>query len=256
MTDPGSLHQFGDEQAKAVQEVAKTTGKAVDASREFGGFLDRIFGAALGELGGMGADRAKFWRAKQAMRLMRRFEEFRARLDGPVKPVPLNFGIPLLEAASLQENDEVQEMFARLLSNATDPNGKVEARRAFVSILQDFGPLEARLLHMVYHAPAEGKTGAGAVITHNLPDGYASREVDRPPRDEVQIALWNLCRQGCLGPAGTWGGGTSISVVTLTGLGRALIEACTNPDERVRDAPTQPPADMYWGIKTNPAGHL
>ncbi len=32
-----------DEEAKAVQEVAKTTGKAIDGARELGGWIDRVF---------------------------------------------------------------------------------------------------------------------------------------------------------------------------------------------------------------------
>ena len=37
-----------EETAKAAQEVAKTTGKAIDASRELGGFFVRIFGGQVG----------------------------------------------------------------------------------------------------------------------------------------------------------------------------------------------------------------
>jgi hypothetical protein len=35
------------ENAKATQEVAKTAGKAIDASRSLGGWLDKIFGKAI-----------------------------------------------------------------------------------------------------------------------------------------------------------------------------------------------------------------
>jgi hypothetical protein len=37
------------ETAKAVQEVAKTGGKVIDAGRSVGGFLDRVFGRAIEE---------------------------------------------------------------------------------------------------------------------------------------------------------------------------------------------------------------
>lgn len=36
-----------EETAKAAQALAKTTGKAIDATRDVGGWLDRIFGEAI-----------------------------------------------------------------------------------------------------------------------------------------------------------------------------------------------------------------
>ena len=36
-----------EEEAKAVQEVFKTTGKAIDASREFGGFISKFVVGSL-----------------------------------------------------------------------------------------------------------------------------------------------------------------------------------------------------------------
>jgi hypothetical protein len=46
-----------------------------------------------------------------------------------------------------------------LLANATTEGTRVEAKRAFVSILQDFGHLEAKLLGMIYLAPAGPVSG-------------------------------------------------------------------------------------------------
>ena len=45
------------------------------------------------------------------------------------------------------------QLFAKLLVNATDARSRVEAKRAFVSMLQDFGPLEARLLQPAAREP-------------------------------------------------------------------------------------------------------
>jgi hypothetical protein len=241
-----------EETAKAVQETAKATGKVVDAGRELGGFAARIFGSTLEEAGEMIHDQIRFWRATRALRLARRYEEIRAeyQISGPIKPVDLNFGVPLLEAASLQENDQLQDIFARLLVNATNPESKVKARRAFVSILQDFGPLEALVLDRIYRAPQDGKAEGGAVMTAKLPESYSSRgDENTLPNSEVQIALWNLARLGCVEPGGTWGGGSSVSVVTLTGLGRALVEATLSPTEQANKSEPISNPDMHWGLK-------
>jgi hypothetical protein len=44
MSEEGELLKEG---AKALTEVAKTTGKAIDATRSAGGWLDRIFGTGI-----------------------------------------------------------------------------------------------------------------------------------------------------------------------------------------------------------------
>jgi hypothetical protein len=44
MSEEGEVLKEG---AKAVAEVAKTTGKAIDATRNAGGWLDKIFGAGI-----------------------------------------------------------------------------------------------------------------------------------------------------------------------------------------------------------------
>jgi hypothetical protein len=215
-----------EETAKAVRATAETAGKAIDAGRDLGGFLARIFGGPLEQVSGMIEDSLRFRRLVRLERLAERYEQIRLErnIPGETNPIEMKIGIPLIAAASLEENDELQDMFARLLVNATDPNAKVKAQRAFVTILEDMGPLEAHLLERIYSAP----TGAGAVPTAGLPDKYldSSARGISPP-EEISMALWNLVRLGCITPSATYGGGGSVGRVTLTELGRALIEACT-----------------------------
>ena len=59
-----------------------------------------------------------------------------------LRPVAMNVAFPLLEAASLEEDDGLQDIWANLLVNAADRNSGVEVKRALVSILQDFSAME------------------------------------------------------------------------------------------------------------------
>jgi hypothetical protein len=174
----------------------------------------------------MGEDSLAFRRHVRQLRLAKRFEEIRKELgfDGPIDPIELKVGIPLIEAASLEDDDRLQDLYARLLATATNPDSKVKARRAFVSILRELGPLEVLLLDRIYSAPS----GVGAVVrTGGLPDRYV-QDADQSashPSLEVELALWILARAGCIEPSVPYGGGTSIAAVTMTALGRALVEA-------------------------------
>jgi hypothetical protein len=215
-----------EETAKATQEVAKTAGKAIDASRELGGFFSRIFGGSLEQLAGLGEDHLTVYRRTRQLRLAKRYEEIRKELgfDHEIKPVELKFGLPLIAAASVENDDDLQDLYARLLATATNPDNKIEAKRAFVSILQDLGPLEVLLIDKIYSAPS---TPANVVRTGRFPEHYSTNmdDANARPSAEVELALWNLSRLGCIEPAGTYGGGSSIAAVSLTSLGRALVEA-------------------------------
>ena len=90
--------------------------------------------------------------------LERIYEKHRKILEGEdlsdisLRPVSPKLGIPLLEAASLESDDDLQEVWARLLTNAANANFKREISPAFVAILRTLSPIEASILRMFYEA--------------------------------------------------------------------------------------------------------
>ena len=222
---------LSDEEAKAAQEIAKTTGKALPLIEGFGQFVARIVGGSLEEGMGIVEDKLKFIRWKRQQRFMERANEFLAAssVDENLNPLPLNVALPLVQAATLEENDELQDRWAKLLVNALDPNSETEVRRALISILEDFGPLDAALLDRIADAPPEASPEEDFVRIEALSDNYVVQDNDENPiklQQHVELALWNLVRLGCISPATTWGGGLSIASVKLTELGRAMVRAC------------------------------
>lgn len=221
---------ISDEEAKAVQEVAKATQQALPIANGFGRFVARVIGGPLEQGVGIVEDRLKYMRWERQVRLMQRSSELLDELgiSDNVRPVPLNVAVPLLQAATLEENDELQDRWAKLLVNAMDPKSRVEIRRFFVSVLEDFGPLEAVLLERIVSAPADAGSGVH-VKTAALPDAYLAEsdsKVCGQPSQDVAVALWNLVRLGCVSPIMTHGG-LSIAQVQLTPLGQSLVMACS-----------------------------
>lgn len=220
-----------DEESKAVQEVAKTAGKAVDAAREAGGFIAKFVAGPLEQGIGIFEDRLRYMRWERQVRLMRRSEQLLAQLGltGPTRSVPLNIAIPLFQGGSLEEDDAMQDRWAMLLVNAADATFKGEIRRAYLNILEQITPLEARILDTIYALPFAETQHAG-VITENLPDtalAQSEKETELGmPREEVVLALSNLVRVGCLRAGSTWGGGENYSRVNPTVLGQAFVRAC------------------------------
>ncbi len=59
----GVIHMS--EEAKAIQEVAKTAGKAIDASQNLGAFAKQVFGDLVVDSVGLVGDKLKYYRLEK-----------------------------------------------------------------------------------------------------------------------------------------------------------------------------------------------
>jgi len=217
--------------AKATEETAKASKEAIRASRELGHF----FRGPTGELVGMLEDHLKVARFERRVRLADRVRHFLAERgkDAPTQRLPLNIGLPLLENATLEEDDDLQDIWAKLLVNGGDADSGIELRRAFVSVLAEMSAFDVRNLAQIELAVKMNESVSNGVWTYELParanqffNGDPVRG-DRNPSPEVEISLSNLDRLGCIITSLQTPLGPGYQQVNLTPFGRALIEACT-----------------------------
>jgi len=221
------------ETAKAAQEIAKTTGKAIDASQEFGGFISRYISGPLEQGIGIFEDKLKYMRWERQMRLMQRASDYMASMgiEAPTKPIPLKLAIPLLEAASLEDDDYLQDLWAKLLVNSSIEGSPINLNRSYIDILERLSHLEAKILNVIYTLP-EDKLKNQSILTGNLPESVEIKNENNKKElaeltEEVTFALANLARLGCISLPTTWGGGQVFSTIYSAVLGRGLVEACT-----------------------------
>ena len=106
-----------EETAKASQEIAKTTGKAIDAGEKLGQFVARFISGPMEQASGIVEDKLKYLRWERQLRLMKRAEEFMKQLGmtEPSRAVPLKLAIPLLQGESLEDDDDLQDLWANCL---------------------------------------------------------------------------------------------------------------------------------------------
>lgn len=221
------------ESAKAAQEIAKTTGKVIDASQTFGGFISRYISGPLEQGVGIFEDKLKYMRWERQARLMKRADEFwlSQGLGGPTKAIPLKLAVPLFQAASLEDDDDLQDRWARLLVNGANVDSGVDLQRAYIDILERLTPLEAMILDKIYSLPCENPGHVG-IVTEGLPetvallDGKKTKQMQEP-KEEVKLALANLSRLGCLAFPSTWDGGEIFTHVCPTLMGQSFVRACT-----------------------------
>ncbi|EJC6761642.1 DUF4393 domain-containing protein [Vibrio parahaemolyticus] len=220
------------ESAVATQEVAKAASNAIDAGREMGGFVSRFISAPLEQGVGILEDKLKFMRWERQLRFIQKANELleQQALGAPDVPVPLKNAIPLLEYASLEENDSLQNMWAQLLVNGTQSSTGVNLERSFIEILSQISALEAKILMAVYSLPFEASRHSG-VLTYSLPEQAIvsddSADESSDPSHEVAMGLANLARLGCLKFGFTWGGGETFSRINPTLMGFEFTKACT-----------------------------
>lgn len=216
-------------ESKAVEEVAKAAGKAIDASRELGGFFSKYVGGSIEQAMGIVEDKLKYLRLERQIRMTERATAFLSErgLAQPSRRVPLQVAIPLMQGASLEEDDWMQDRWAALLVNAADAASHVEVRRAFISILEDLTPLDALILEKIYSSTQVPDLEKEAWTTH-LPDHVTGerpgQENLRPPT-EVEVSLGNLSRLGLITSAMTWSGISIFSCVYRTFLGSEFLKA-------------------------------
>ena len=225
------------EAAKAVQEVAKATGKAIDATQAFGGFISRYVAGPLEQGMKIFEDKLKYMRWERQVRLMQRSEQLlrESGLTGPTRAIPLKLAIPLLEAASLEDDDYLQDLWARLLVNGANGGSHVSLERAHIAILEQLTPLEAVILQKIYSLPYDEIRHHG-VIAGKLPDdvsiwgepSYIGERIGHgEPPEEVRLALANLARLDCIAIEKSAGGGEIFNRVIPTLVGKTFVEACT-----------------------------
>ena len=221
-----------EDESKAVRAVAETTGKAIDAAREAGGFIAKYISGPLEQAVGIFEDKLKYARWERQVRLIHRAEEFLALsgLQAPTRAVPMKLAIPIMQGATLEEDDSLQDRWAALLVNAANASYPGEVRRSYATILEQLTPLDAEILDVLYSVPFNESLHRG-LMTVDLPNStrlpqQGEQEFPLPP-EEIVIALSNLSRLGCIRPEGTWGGGESLGKVNPTVAGRDFLRACT-----------------------------
>ena len=221
-----------------VKEVAKATGKIVDAGDKFASFIARFSEGSLKEGFGIIEDKLKYMRWERQIRLMQKAEEFleEVGLPAPTRRIQFKFLVPLLRAATLEEDNYLQDLWAALLVNFANLESNIKITMSYIDILEKLSPLEAKVLQAIYALPFE-ETRHEGVDTTELPERVFKRSNDNLVEDsqakdnalsiDIVLALANLSRLGCLNPGRSLGGGEFFHTINPTLLGKYFVEACT-----------------------------
>ncbi len=140
-----------EEIAKAVQEASKLGGKSLGTAEKVGGFFVKVFKEPTLEVVGIITDKLRFMRWKRTVVMVDEVNGIlSARGVTTTRPVPPKLALPILEESSLEEDETLQELWTNLLANAMDPNFETSIRTAYVGIIKELEPIDAKILKTVY----------------------------------------------------------------------------------------------------------
>lgn len=110
----------------------------------------------------------------------------------------------MIENASWEEDDELQDIWCRLIVNGLDPSFNSEIRYAFIEIIKNLTSLDAKILKYTYDSASRDDIDEYSdsvkyqfIKHHSLPV-HSFKDVNNVDQGELETSLDNLLRVGCL----------------------------------------------------------
>ncbi len=211
------------ETAKAVQEVAKTGRALIEPGTDLAKYVARVLGTVPEDVVGfLIADPLHELREHNLFSILRAaFEKLRARGVETAEPIRPGPGKEAFEAASLETNKTLQDMWAELLANAMDPNNNNTLRQIFIETLKKLDPLDALVFQQLAQTlqQLQGQK-YGAISPEDLVPIVKMRKT------QIEMSLENLKSLNCIGGGKTRPEASYSDGIVLTALGRELYLAC------------------------------
>src|SRR5579863_1360786 len=116
---------------KAAPEIAKGVG-ALAVAVPFTAIVKRMLGPAADELAEMWRDQVRLYRYERQLKCVEKAEKMATDAGFTPNAVPIKLLFPLLEGASLEEDETLHDMWAALLANASSPDDSDKVRPGFI----------------------------------------------------------------------------------------------------------------------------
>lgn len=145
----------------------------------------RLLGPASDELGGIIADPIRAFRFRQSVRLLAKVKTICEETGFEPKAVPLKTLIPILEKASLEDNEDLHERWANLTANAANPQQTTPVHPSFPDILHQLSSRDARFLDKICDSVLESHRAT-------FPDPVTANSIQRVPIRNPQVMLARL----------------------------------------------------------------
>src|ERR1035441_457772 len=125
-------------------------GAAVAAALKLTDVIKAMLGPATGEVAERFRDTVRLYRYGRQLDCLKKAEKMATDAGFTPKAVPIKILFPLLEGASLEEDEDLHTMWAALLANASSPTNTEKVRPSFIPLLKQTHPFEVMILERLY----------------------------------------------------------------------------------------------------------
>lgn len=197
-----------EESSKAVAEVAKFATSTVEKVSNATGFIAKYIDEPLNELVGKWVDNKKFDRWENKVKIQDRVNSIlKERGCETIRMIPPKLGIPLIDNALLEDDDDLRELWCKLIANSLDSTREFRLKYVYIDIIKSLTPLDALILKYIHEESLNIAINM-VNVTNNLVRIADSRvtfdkitkEIKAEPR-EIRLSLNNLMRVQCINEA-------------------------------------------------------
>lgn len=176
-----------------TKEAAKSGLKVLENVTDV---FNKLAGPVAEELGQLMADKVRLYRARNFEEIMEEVREIFTRLNADPKAIPPRLFLPAIESASLEDDPNLQKMWAALLANASVNEESVPP--SFLTVLQQLTPGEATILDAVYRHIATQVGGSVPWREMNAEPEVPHLNWTLPPGSDLGFIMRDLERLGLI----------------------------------------------------------
>ena len=112
-------------------------------------FMAKLLGPSIKEFGELFADNVRYRRLKNQIKILNKTREFLEKKGIEPRELNLKTLVPLIEKSSVEEDEILQEKWAKLIANmASSPESGLEPR--LINTLSSLSSLEAKILDFIH----------------------------------------------------------------------------------------------------------
>ena len=190
-----------DDQRQLLKVGAET------AMKPFANLIEKLFGGAAEQIGGMLEDALSVRRQSRRVKLLTKLKVVIEKAEFDPRCIPDKLWLPVMQQASLEDDETIQDMWANLLANAADPAEHNQVLPSFVTILKDLTARDAGFLNNFYEEwvskpyNEHGLEYTSPYLLKHLPTTASSSEPrypNVPTSHTLELTLSILERSGLL----------------------------------------------------------
>lgn len=139
---------------------------------------------AAEEVGLVGRDLVRYYRAEIQIRFFEKFKRICEQGHINLKHVALPLLFDIVQRGTIEENEELQDLWANLLANAADSRSEILVKTAFPDILKQISRDEASYLDELFEIM--GRAEVRMVRTYDEEEGEHTPKLDPVSYDNLQ----------------------------------------------------------------------